>query len=323
MVWRLTLLVGGITLLLTPSGDAQEALYGQLYGLGVHSYYSQDYSGAYEHLTDAIKSGSHDPRAYYFRGLSYLRLGREEEARTDFDKGAELEADPQTSSFNVPRALERIQGADRLVLEEYRRKARAIALNREIQQREQRYGEIRAEQTRALQAQTEKAPQAPVGVSAPAEGSNEDPFGVGAAGVAPAAPAAPVEKPPATPPAPAEKPAPAAPAEKPAPAAEKPAPAADPFAVPAPAEKPAADPCAAPAPAPAPAAPAKQPAPAADPFAAPAPAPAPAAPAKQPAPAADPFAAPAPAPAADPFAAPAPAAAAPAADPFAPPAPPK
>ena len=45
MVWRLTLLVGGITLLLTPSGDAQEALYGQLYGLGVHSYYSQDYAG--------------------------------------------------------------------------------------------------------------------------------------------------------------------------------------------------------------------------------------------------------------------------------------
>ncbi len=180
MVWRLTLLVGGITLLLTPSGDAQEALYGQLYGLGVHSYYSQDYSGAYEHLTDAIKSGSHDPRAYYFRGLSYLRLGREEEARMDFDKGAELEADPQTSSFNVPRALERIQGADRLVLEEYRRKARAIALNREHPAGEQRYGEIRAEQTRAS-AQTEKAPQAPVGVS-PAEGSNEDPFGVGAAG---------------------------------------------------------------------------------------------------------------------------------------------
>ncbi|NLZ02284.1 MAG: hypothetical protein GXY25_17340, partial [Pirellulaceae bacterium] len=279
MVWRLTLLVGGITLLLTPSGDAQEALYGQLYGLGVHSYYSQDYAGAYEHLTDAIKSGSHDPRAYYFRGLSYLRLGREEEARMDFDKGAEFEADPQTSSFNVPRALERVQGADRLMLEEYRRKARAIALNREIQQREQRYGEIRAEQTRALRAQTEDAPEAPVGISAPAEGSNEDPFGVGAAGVAPAGPAAPVETPPATPPAPAEKPA--APAEKPAAAAKEPAAAADPFAAPAPAEKPAAaaDPFAVPAPAEKPAAPAEKPA----------------APAKEPAAAADPFAAPAPA----------------------------
>ncbi|MHB8899596.1 MAG: hypothetical protein ACYC6Y_12690, partial [Thermoguttaceae bacterium] len=286
MVRRLAFLVGGFSLLFALTANAQEAMFGQLYGLGVHAYFSQDFAGAHEHLTQAIDAGSQDPRAHYFRGLSYLNLGREDEAKIDFQMGAKLEAEDTGANYEVPRALERIQGESRMLVEEYRREARAIALEREMKRRREVYGEMRAKQAEMLQRQIDQAPAIPAGVPAPAGGSNEDPFGVGAA-PAPAAPDA------ATEPAPPESPAEAAPA---APAG------ADPFATPAaPAE--GADPAA----------------PSADPFATPA---APAEPAMAPpAPAADPFGAPAEPAAADNFTSPAPVEAAPAEPAMAPPAP--
>ncbi|NLS94195.1 MAG: hypothetical protein GXX96_18700, partial [Planctomycetaceae bacterium] len=314
MVRRLAFLFGGLTLLFAPTAHAQEAMFGQLYGLGVHAYFSYDYQGAYEHLTKAIDAGSQDPRAYYFRGLCYLQLGREDEAQADFEKGAEFEAKEGAANYEVPRALVRIQGEPRMLLEEHRRDARAKALEREMQRRRQMYGEMRAQQSAILKREIEAAPAVPAGTPAPAAGSNQDPFGVGAA---PAGAETPAAAPSTEAPAAAETPA----------EPSAPAPSADPFATPAAAPAPSSDPFATPgAAAPEPAMPEPAaPAPATDPFATPAPAtPEPAVPA----PAADPFATPAPAtpePAAPAMpeepAAPEPAAAAPAADPFAAPAP--
>ena len=316
MVRRLALLLGGLALLYTPTAGGQEAAFGQLYGLGVHAYFSQEYASAYEHLTKAIDAGSQDPRTCYFRGLCYLQLGREDEAKMDFEKGAELEAAEGATDYQVARALERIQGEDRMLLEEYRRDARATVLERDMQRRRQMYGEMRAEQSAILERQIEQAPAVPAGAPAPAAGSNDDPFGVGDA-AAPAAQEPPAAAEPAAPSNdnPFGQPAASSPMEAAPEAPAEPAANDDPFATPAapaPAEEPAKEEPAAPAPA------------AADPFGAPAPAePAPA-PAAEPAmeepaaPAADPFGAPAPA---EP--APAPAAepameepAAPAADPF-------
>ena len=89
---------------------ADEVLLGQIYGTGVHSFNQGDYVGAYNALTSAIKGGSNDPRAYYFRGLAYLKLGRDDEAKADFAKGAELEVADSVNEFPVNRSLERIQG---------------------------------------------------------------------------------------------------------------------------------------------------------------------------------------------------------------------
>ncbi len=51
---------------------AQEAVLEELYGSGVHKYFSGDYAGADADLTAAVDGGSRDPRVYYFRGLARL-----------------------------------------------------------------------------------------------------------------------------------------------------------------------------------------------------------------------------------------------------------
>jgi len=83
----IALLVGSVLLIgaVLPSElPAQSAVLGQMYGSGVHAYFSQDYVRAHELLTEAINAGSEDPRCYYFRGLALERMGRPEGAAEDF-----------------------------------------------------------------------------------------------------------------------------------------------------------------------------------------------------------------------------------------------
>jgi hypothetical protein len=96
------------------------------YGDGVRAYFAGNSSRAEQSLSNALTTSSQDPRIYYFRALSLLRQGRTAEARGDMMVGASLEAQhPQR--FAVGAALERVQGRDRLLLEQYRRQARADA----------------------------------------------------------------------------------------------------------------------------------------------------------------------------------------------------
>ena len=217
---------------------AQDSILSQLYGQGVHKYFARDYSGAFEDFNAAIENGSDDPRCYYFRGLTYLQLGREDEAKEDFKKGAELEMKSATKFFNVSRALQRIQGRQRLLIEEYRTQARLAVMVELEKQRQARYEELRREEARVLDRSTP-----PVGIpevsspapSTPAQAPAQPPA------TAPAQPPAqaPAQPPAATPPTPqATPPAPAP--QQPAPPAQEnpfstePAPAAPPQPQPAP-----------------------------------------------------------------------------------------
>lgn len=210
MLRRLVVLVGGILLLSTSWAPAQDAILGQMYGAGVHAYYSNDYYQAHEKFSAAIKAGSRDPRCYYYRGLCLIRLGRSEDAQTDFQMGAKLETEDINKFYSVPAALQRIQGSDRVALEKYRTQARMVALQREQERRAARYGEMRQEEQRVLQQQAEAAPATPPAMSAKtpvAEGTFQS---------------GPIEEP---------KPEkPAAKAEEPAADAAAPAADADPFA---------------------------------------------------------------------------------------------
>ena len=123
--------------------SADDVLLGQIYGNGVHAFNQGDYVSAYNALTSAIKGGTHDPRAYYFRGLAFLRLGREQEAVSDFEKGAELEVGDSANAFPVNRSLERIQGQPRQVLEYYRMTVHAAAVEKQEAARQARYEEPR------------------------------------------------------------------------------------------------------------------------------------------------------------------------------------
>ena len=109
---------------------ADEMVLEQIYGSGVHAFNDGDLAAASDAFTTAIKGGTNDPRAYYFRALTFLRLGREQDAKVDFEKGATLEAIDTSNVSLVSRSMERVQGRQRQMLEQYRTIVRAAALER-------------------------------------------------------------------------------------------------------------------------------------------------------------------------------------------------
>ena len=66
--------------------SAADAVLSELYGQGVHNYFASRYHEAEDSFSAAVKQGTQDPRCYYFRGLTFIRLGRAEEAKKDFEK---------------------------------------------------------------------------------------------------------------------------------------------------------------------------------------------------------------------------------------------
>jgi hypothetical protein len=203
------------------------------YGSGVHAFFSGDFVRSFADLTAAIDGGTADPRAWYFRGLSALRMGRLDEAEADFREGAEREL-VTVGNWPVSRSLERVQGAERLRLERYRNRARVAALERDQALIRRRYLEIEEAQADVLRRRR-PVPPATGGddtFTAPAE---RVPAPAAADDVGPSEPEPLIEpSEPATPAEPASEPD-----DFPAPAAE-----ADPFgsdSSPLPAEAPEAE----------------------------------------------------------------------------------
>ena len=115
------------------------------YGAGVHAYYDGNYSAAYDALTASIEAGTMDPRAYYYRGLTAIKLGRtDDEIEGDFAEGSNRETAGR-GGISISRSLERIQGRDRMRLEKDRQRARVAAAQRDESAIRQRY--IGVEQT--------------------------------------------------------------------------------------------------------------------------------------------------------------------------------
>lgn len=125
-------------LLATSALSAQELAISDMYGRGVHAYFSGQVHLAYDKLSAAIQAGSRDPRAFYFRGLAYERLGRPQEALTDFRTGAVLEHQDAGAVFGVDRSLERVQGPARLAIERERAAARLGAAQGVVLERQKR-----------------------------------------------------------------------------------------------------------------------------------------------------------------------------------------
>jgi hypothetical protein len=173
----LTILAGAILAASTAPLAAENCGLQKMYGNGVHAFFSHDYVKAHDCLNKIIDSdGGKDPRCYYFRGLAYLKLGREPEARADFAKGAELETVDSQKFYNVSKALERIQGDSRVIIEEYRAKARVAAAAEAEKFRHARYEDLRAAEARILQEQAQAAPTSAAPLQ-PAKTS--DPFTAG------------------------------------------------------------------------------------------------------------------------------------------------
>lgn len=183
---------------------AQEAVLAQLYGQGVHAYFAQDFVKAHELLSSAIDRGTNDPRVYYFRGLALQRLGRPEDAAADFSAGADREAKDLNKFYNVSKALERVQGNDRVALERHRVDARVAAMEEAQRVMQARYEQRREAERHVLAAPPETVKPNEIKPVKPIDTSTNDPFGAPAPGAS--EPAAPPQEPAVTP-KPAEKPA--------------------------------------------------------------------------------------------------------------------
>jgi hypothetical protein len=94
------------------------------FGRGMHAFFSGQLIQAEQHFSHVIASGSMDPRAYYFRAMTLLRLGRQFEAENDMRVGASFEARNPSGRYAISKSLQRIQGNGRRTLEKFRRQAR-------------------------------------------------------------------------------------------------------------------------------------------------------------------------------------------------------
>jgi len=176
MFCRVVVLAAALASLWANSLPAQDAILGQKYGQGVHAYFAGDYQQAFEQLTSAIAGGSKDPRAFYFRGLTYLQYGQSQEAQQDFQKGADLESRDINKFYNVSKALERVQGSSRVALESYRVEARMAVAQQLERLRKARYEAIQREESRVLRQQS-LAPPEPVATPEPTAEPTSEPAG--------------------------------------------------------------------------------------------------------------------------------------------------
>ncbi len=221
--------------------NAQDSVLAELYGQGVHAYFSRNLQLAHEMFTSAIEQGSQDPRCYYYRGLTYAQLGRPDEAEADFKAGALVEVGSADRIYPVADSLQRVQGRMRLQIERHRQVARLTSHSKASQIQRARYEQLkRSEQDVVRDPNRQPAAAAPDATVPAPPAEKTDPFAGNIEPMpekAPEKPAQPAVEPAAPavadPFVEAPKTAPAAPATTPAPDDSK----TDPFAD----DKPATD----------------------------------------------------------------------------------
>ncbi|HBJ37530.1 MAG TPA: hypothetical protein DDZ51_22800 [Planctomycetaceae bacterium] len=99
----------------------------EMLGEGMHLYFRSDFEGAVEIFTKVIDYQSKDPLVFYFRGLAFDKLGRTYESEADYEVGAGLEAARKVPA-RLNESLYRVQGSQRMKIEEMRLKARVAAV---------------------------------------------------------------------------------------------------------------------------------------------------------------------------------------------------
>lgn len=116
--------------LLVEISSAQSQYLTEIYGNGVHAFFRCEKFEALEQFDLAINNGLQDPRVYYFRALINLELGDCFRAEEDIRTAVMFEL-RGLGTFDIGRALERVQGPERLELERLRLLAR-LELSRQF-----------------------------------------------------------------------------------------------------------------------------------------------------------------------------------------------
>ncbi|MCA9241376.1 MAG: hypothetical protein KDA37_14305 [Planctomycetales bacterium] len=130
-------LVGGASAIAQPIDYREYAQ--RCYAQGVQEFFNGSTSKADALFTQALAYSPRDPRGYYFRGLARMRLGRSYEGEQDLRIGAAIEASWSGNPLDIGRTLQRVQGGDRLKLEQIRREARDGRARMQVSNEQQRY----------------------------------------------------------------------------------------------------------------------------------------------------------------------------------------
>ncbi len=120
------------------------------YGRGVHAYFDNQTNLAEEYFSQVIRTGSTDPRAYYYRAMNRMRNGQQQEAEEDMRIGAAHEASNPGNRHAIGKALERVQGPHRRLLERFRQQARMDRLQQRRQQTRRRYEQLQQREPAVL-----------------------------------------------------------------------------------------------------------------------------------------------------------------------------
>ena len=159
----LLITLGASVALVAQIGLTDDPVVSAYYGSGVHAFYAGHFLQSHQDLTEAIEGGIQDPRAFYFRALAKLKLGQQPEADADFIEGARREV-LGLGNYPVARSLERVQGSDRIRLEQYRTHARIAAVQQNRRASELRYSQIETATTDVLRR---SRPEADTGSGTP------------------------------------------------------------------------------------------------------------------------------------------------------------
>ncbi len=93
--------------------------------LAIEDYFAGRFAAAKSKLDAIAEADLPDPRVYYFRGLAQHELGQADDAVLDFEQAVDLETAPG-NRIDVDRALLRVQGKAREVLESHRSEMLAV-----------------------------------------------------------------------------------------------------------------------------------------------------------------------------------------------------
>jgi|GEM_PF-1066061 len=119
------LVIGLPSITTADENDARKSL-----GQGIHHLHQGQLAEAIASFDVASVELSQDPRVYFFRGIAKSRTGQADAAKSDFQRGAQLEA--FLGRQDIGLALQRIQGVERITIEEHRADARKLAKSRKL-----------------------------------------------------------------------------------------------------------------------------------------------------------------------------------------------
>jgi tetratricopeptide (TPR) repeat protein len=93
----------------------------RLFAEGMQLFWQQEYKEAIQSLADAAHAAPEKAEYHYFLALSHRRSGGEDEAQKALARATDVEKGHSSPSLN--RLLQRVQGKDRIWLEDVRQQA--------------------------------------------------------------------------------------------------------------------------------------------------------------------------------------------------------